>query len=201
MYFVFVLLIVVATGWLSQDSPFISGSRRIGANIRMARRIGANIRMVIVSAVFFFLGLQFSLLTRLFQTDCDGSRLTDHVATEYSKAWAPDEIGKFMARQYQEEIRRPSYLRAREEESREGHMKEDSSFCHRWDPSVANNRSLQPFDVWLTHHPTWVVSNETDEKFCVEPGNKHDHPHIRRQLQFYSNQFHSSCDRVHIRTM
>ena len=71
MYFVF-LLIVVATGWLSiskvtenntnQDSPFISGSRRIGANIRMARRIGANIRMVIVSAVFFFLGLQFSLL-------------------------------------------------------------------------------------------------------------------------------------------
>ena len=80
-------------------------------------------------------------------------------------------------------------------------FKEDSSFCHRWDPSAANNRSLQPFDLWLTHHPTWVVSNETDEQFCVEPGNKHDHPHIRHQLQFYANQFHSSCERVHIRTM
>ncbi len=80
-------------------------------------------------------------------------------------------------------------------------FKEDSSFCHRWDPSSANNRSLQPFDMWLTHHPTWVVSNETDEQFCVEPGNKYDHPYIRQQLQFYANQFHSSCDRVHIRTM
>ena len=80
-------------------------------------------------------------------------------------------------------------------------FKEDSSFCHRWDPSAANNRSLQPFDLWLTHHPTWVVSNETDEQFCVEPGNKHDHPHIHHQLQFYANQFHSSCERVHIRTM
>jgi len=80
-------------------------------------------------------------------------------------------------------------------------FKEDSSFCYRWDPSAATNRSLQPFDMWLTHHPTWVVSNETDEQFCVEPGNKHDHPHIRHQLQFYANQFHSSCDRVHIRTM
>ena len=80
-------------------------------------------------------------------------------------------------------------------------IRKDSSFCHRWDPSVANNRSLQPFDVWLTHHPTWVVSNETDEQFCVEPGNKHDHPYFRYQLQFYANQFHSSCERVHIRTM
>ena len=93
-----------------------------------------------------------------------------------------------------------SYLGAiREAES--SPIREDSSFCHGWDPSVANNRSLQPFDVWLTHHPTWVVSNETDERFCVEPGNKHDHPYIRRLLQFYANQFHSSCERVHIRTM
>ena len=75
------------------------------------------------------------------------------------------------------------------------------SFCHRWDPSVAKNRSLQPFDVWLTHHPTWVVSNETDTQFCVKQGNLNENPHIRQHLQFYTNQFHSSCDRVHLRTM
>ena len=31
--------------------------------------------------------------------------------------------------------------------------------------------------------------------------NIRDHPHIRGVMQFYANQFHSSCDRVHIRTM
>ncbi|KAL7539566.1 hypothetical protein ACHAWF_006445 [Thalassiosira exigua] len=66
-------------------------------------------------------------------------------------------------------------------------------FCHYWDRSVANNRTLQPFDIWFTHHPTWVVTSETDEKFCVEPGNIKEHPYIHGMLQFYANQFHSSC--------
>lgn len=74
-------------------------------------------------------------------------------------------------------------------------------FCQHWDPSVVNNRTLQPIDVWLTHHPTWVVSNETKENFCVEPGNVHKNPYIRGLLQFYTNQFHSLCDRVHLRGM
>ena len=76
-----------------------------------------------------------------------------------------------------------------------------NAFCHRWHPSTANNRSLQPFDKWFTHHPSWVISSETDEKFCVEQGNIRNHPHIGGVMQFYANQFHSSCDRVHIRTM
>jgi len=87
-----------------------------------------------------------------------------------------------------------------------GHLQEiynynQNGFCHHWDQSVANNRSLQPFDMWFTHHPTWVVTNETDEQFCVERGNIHDHPHIYGFMQFYANQFHSSCDRVHVRNM
>jgi len=55
--------------------------------------------------------------------------------------------------------------------------------------------------MWFTHHPTWVVTNETDKKFCVERGNIHDYPHIRGVMQFYANQFHSSCDHAHVRIM
>ena len=79
-----------------------------------------------------------------------------------------------------------------------GHRMEP--FCQKWDSSAALNRTAQPFDKWFTHHPTWVVTNETDEKFCVEPGNAKEHPHIRGLAQYYANQFHSSCDHVHIRT-
>ena len=74
-------------------------------------------------------------------------------------------------------------------------------FCQDWDKSIANNRTLQPFDIWFTHHPTWVIFNETDESICVKPGNVRDHPYIRGLSKFYTNQFHSLCDRVHIRTM
>ena len=81
------------------------------------------------------------------------------------------------------------------------------TFCQRWSPSDAFNRSLQPFDLWHTHHPNWVVTDENDSMFClaaVESGNTtqhQQHPYIRNLLQFYANQFHSSCSILHKRTM
>ena len=41
-------------------------------------------------------------------------------------------------------------------------------FCKSWSASDANNRSLQPYDEWFTHHPDMIVNNETDDEFCVE---------------------------------
>ena len=41
-------------------------------------------------------------------------------------------------------------------------------FCQSWSASDANNRSLQPYDEWFTHHPDMIVNNETDDEFCVE---------------------------------
>mmetsp|Transcript_12938 Transcript_12938/g.26145 ORF Transcript_12938/g.26145 Transcript_12938/m.26145 type:complete len:405 (+) Transcript_12938:2123-3337(+) len=48
-------------------------------------------RLIIVSAISFFLGLQFSHLTALFQIDFSAGGLIDSHATEYM-TWAPDEI-------------------------------------------------------------------------------------------------------------
>ena len=73
-------------------------------------------------------------------------------------------------------------------------------------PLDALNRSLRPFDLWHTHHPTWVVTNENDSMFCLaEVGsdntNQQQHPYICNLLIFYANQFHSSCSSLHKRTM
>lgn len=70
-------------------------------------------------------------------------------------------------------------------------------FCQSWSVTDANNRSLQPFDQWHTHHPNWIVTSESEEEFCVEPAGKS--PIIRIMMLFYANQFLSSCKLVHTR--
>eukprot|EP00985_Skeletonema_marinoi_P000127 scaffold35_cov131-Skeletonema_marinoi.AAC.12 len=44
-----------------------------------------------------------------------------------------------------------------------------SPFCQRWSSVDAANRTLQPFDEWHTHHPNWIITNETEDMFCIEP--------------------------------
>ena len=56
----------------------------------------SNYRIVIVSAISFFLGLQFSHLRDLLQTDFTAGGLNDDDATEYM-TWAPDEL-EYLAR-------------------------------------------------------------------------------------------------------
>ena len=72
-------------------------------------------------------------------------------------------------------------------------------FCQSWSASDASNRSLQPFDLWHTHHPNWFVTSENDDEFCVviEPDGKT--PIVRNMMLFYANQFISSCKLVHAR--
>lgn len=87
-----------------------------------------------------------------------------------------------------------------------------SPFCQRWSSSDAANRTLQPFDAWYTHHPNWIITKETEDMFCVEPyceeGSKsYPCPNDRRSnlvndfWRYYNNQFKSSCDKVHYRSM
>lgn len=72
-------------------------------------------------------------------------------------------------------------------------------FCQFWSASDASNRSLQPFDLWHTHHPNWFVTSENEDEFCVafEPDGKT--PIVRNMMLFYANQFISSCNLVHTR--
>jgi len=63
-------------------------------------------RLIIVSAISFFLGLQFSHLTALFQTDFSEGGLVDSDATEYM-TWAPDEI-EYVERESNQENHTPS---------------------------------------------------------------------------------------------
>ncbi len=87
-----------------------------------------------------------------------------------------------------------------------------SPFCQRWSSSDAANRTLQPFDAWYTHHPNWIITNETEDMFCIEPyceegSNSYPCPNDRRSKlindfwRYYNNQFLSSCDKVHYRSM
>ncbi len=71
--------------------------------------------------------------------------------------------------------------------------------CQSWSATDANNRTLQPFDLWHTHHPNWIVTSENEDEFCVgvEPAGKS--PIIRNMMFFYANQFLSSCKLVHTR--
>lgn len=75
--------------------------------------------------------------------------------------------------------------------------------CERWSTSDAINRTLQPFDLWYTHHPNWVIINETESMFCLAEVDQtsQTHPHVRNITLFYANQFHSPCNIVHKRTM
>ena len=63
-------------------------------------------RLIIVSAISFFLGLQFSHLTARFQTDFSAGGLIDSHATEYM-TWAPDEI-EYVERESNQEYHTPS---------------------------------------------------------------------------------------------
>jgi hypothetical protein len=66
-------------------------------------------------------------------------------------------------------------------------------FCQPWSALDAMNRSLQPFDLWHTHHPNWIVTREEEHEFCVEPMDDQSDPVIRNMMLFYVNQFYSSC--------
>jgi hypothetical protein len=70
-------------------------------------------------------------------------------------------------------------------------------FCQSWVASDAKNRSLQPFDLWHTHHPNWIVTSEDEDEFCVELADRS--PVVRNMMLFYANQFLSSCKLVHSR--
>jgi hypothetical protein len=72
-------------------------------------------------------------------------------------------------------------------------------FCLGWEREDALNRTLQPFDHWWVHHPTWVISNETDDMFCVEPGK--DLALMQSFETFYDTQFKSGCGKIHWRIM
>lgn len=75
-------------------------------------------------------------------------------------------------------------------------------FCQPWSSADAYNRTLRPFDRWHTHHPTWFVVEQTDDRFCVAPSDGTTrHPHVGNLLKIYANQFHASCDAVHVRPM
>ena len=69
-------------------------------------------------------------------------------------------------------------------------------FCQQWSASDAFNRTLQPFDEWYTHHPDWIITNEADAEFCIEPGDTQTQP-ISNMMKFYVNQFHSPCNLLH----
>ena len=79
------------------------------------------------------------------------------------------------------------------------HNHGNNSFCLSWRSEDALNRTLQPFDYWWTHHPTWVISKETDDMFCVEPGR--DEATMRAFQKFYNTQFKTGCDKIHWRIM
>jgi hypothetical protein len=75
----------------------------------------------------------------------------------------------------------------------------NKSFCLRWTSEDAFNRTLQPFDDWWVHHPTWVISNETDDRFCVERGKNSA---LMQSFQnFYHTQFETGCKEIHWRNM
>ncbi|KAL7492085.1 hypothetical protein ACHAWT_001704 [Skeletonema menzelii] len=85
-------------------------------------------------------------------------------------------------------------------------------FCQAWSSSDATNRTLSPFDDWHARHPNWIVTNETEDMFCVEPycekgSNSYPCLNDRRSKlindywTYYNNQFKSSCDKVHYRSM
>jgi hypothetical protein len=201
-YFAF-LPVLVATGWLlSSKAKIIEHSSR-GPKV--------NICIVIffsAISISFFFGLQISHLTALFRSPDDIQTLRQknkNGGKQHTKymTWAPDEVEQAERRKIRGSTHQTLHHLNKDTPTqlKELYNYNQNGFCHHWDQSVANNRSLQPFDMWFTHHPTWVVTNETSEQFCVEPGNIHDHPHIRRFMQFYANQFHSSCDRVHVRIM
>eukprot|EP00573_Skeletonema_grethae_P006258 CAMPEP_0201709990 /NCGR_PEP_ID=MMETSP0578-20130828/58393_1 /ASSEMBLY_ACC=CAM_ASM_000663 /TAXON_ID=267565 /ORGANISM="Skeletonema grethea, Strain CCMP 1804" /LENGTH=398 /DNA_ID=CAMNT_0048198993 /DNA_START=22 /DNA_END=1215 /DNA_ORIENTATION=+ len=79
-------LIAVATGWLFTRKAKITESPNQSSPSRHS-----NIRMVTVSAISFFLGLQFSHLKELLHTDSNGGGLIHRGATEYM-SWAPDDV-------------------------------------------------------------------------------------------------------------
>lgn len=74
-------------------------------------------------------------------------------------------------------------------------------FCQSWAASDAENRSLQPFDLWHMHHPNWIITSENEKEFCVAIEPTGESPIVRNMMLFYANQFHSSCKLVHTRYM
>ena len=75
----------------------------------------------------------------------------------------------------------------------------NKSFCLRWTTEDAFNRTMQLFDYWWVHHPTWVISKETDDSFCVEPGK--DLALMQSFQNFYHTQFETGCKKIHWRNM
>ncbi|KAL7487548.1 hypothetical protein ACHAW6_013127 [Cyclotella cf. meneghiniana] len=80
------------------------------------------------------------------------------------------------------------------------HVDKSKPFCLRWKTEDALNRTLQPFDHWWVHHPTWIISEETDDTFCVKPGDEGSSMMQSFKL-FYETQFNTTCDKLHWRMM
>ncbi|KAL7459157.1 hypothetical protein ACHAWC_010895 [Mediolabrus comicus] len=95
-YFTF-LLVVIATGcWAVARKKKTTESTTISSSHRTS-----NYRIVIVSAISFFLGLQFSHLRDLLRADFTVGGPNDDDATEYM-TWVPDEL-EYLARRNERE--------------------------------------------------------------------------------------------------
>ena len=80
------------------------------------------------------------------------------------------------------------------------HSNQTEAFCLQWNSNDATNRThLQPFDIWWTHHPTYIIANETDDTFCVEPSDDIDRNEAFQK--FYHTQFETGCSEIHWRVM
>ena len=96
-YFTF-LLVVIATGCWA-----VARKKKTTESTASSSHRTSNYRIVIVSAISFFLGLQFSHLRDLLQTDFTVGGLNDDDATEYM-TWVPDEM-EYLARRNEGGVR------------------------------------------------------------------------------------------------
>eukprot|EP00984_Skeletonema_dohrnii_P000222 scaffold70_cov124-Skeletonema_dohrnii-CCMP3373.AAC.3 len=149
------LLIVVATGWLFTRKAKITENTNQASPLRHT-----NIRMVIVSAISFFLGLQFSHLTALFQTDFSEGGLIDSHATEYM-TWAPDEIE-------QAERRNRGTRRRRKPNQSNAHRKKKkkNKLLPRYHDSNYTKESFEPLP-WSLPKPS-SVRYQSSEEFMAD---------------------------------
>lgn len=75
----------------------------------------------------------------------------------------------------------------------------DDIFCMEWNANDALNRTMQPFDDWWTHHPEYIMHSENETHYCVQRDLKS--VTTARMIQFYQNQFHTTCENIHMRYM
>ncbi len=147
------LLIVVATGWL-----FIRKAKIAESTSQASPSSHSNIRMVTVSAISFFLGLQFSNLKALFHTDLNGGGLIYRDASEYM-SWAPDEV--------EQAERRNRGMRRRKKPTQSiTHEKKKVKSLPRYHDSNYTKDSFKPLP-WSLPEPS-PTRYQTSEEFMVD---------------------------------